>query len=85
MPLVAVFGTIGFQKKPEGAMGSDATAKVPGGPSRSSQNINDGKNKSVAALAIAKEPDRLSEDPARTFRNYGTRSKSSGDGNNNGA
>ena len=60
MPLVAVFGTNGFQKKSEGAQGIAATAKVPEGPSRSSQKINDGKNKRVVAAAIAKEPDRFS-------------------------
>ena len=61
MPLVAIFGTIGFQKKKsEGAQGIAATAKVPGGPSRSSQKINDGKNKRVVAATIAKEPDRFS-------------------------
>ncbi len=61
MPLVAVFGTaIGFQKKKtEGAQGIAATAKVPGGPSRSSKKINEGKNKRVVAAAIAKEPGSL--------------------------
>ncbi len=60
MPLMAVFGTNGFQKKSEGAQGIAATAKIPGGPSRSSQKINDGRNTRVVAAAIAKEPDRFS-------------------------
>ena len=60
MPLVAFFCTNGFQKKSEGAQGIAATAKVPGRPSRSSQTINDGKNKRVVAAVIAKEPDRFS-------------------------
>ena len=59
MPLVAVFGTNDFQKKSEGAQGIAATAKVPGGSSRISQKINEGKNKRVVAAAIAKEPGSL--------------------------
>ena len=59
MPLVAVFGTIGYQKNSEGVQGIVATAKVLGGPSRSSQKINDGKNKRVVVAAIAKESGSL--------------------------
>ena len=60
MPLVAVFGTNSFQKKTEGAQGIAATANVPGGPSRSSQKINDGKNKGLLLLLSLKNRDRLS-------------------------
>ncbi len=52
MPLVAFLGTNGFQKKSEGAQGIAATAKVPERPSRSSQKINDGKNKSVTGSLL---------------------------------
>ena len=47
------------KKKSEGAQGIAAIAKVPGGPSRSSKKINEGKNKRVVATAIAKEPGSL--------------------------
>ena len=59
MPLVAVFGTIDFLKDSEEAHGIAATAKVPGGPSRSSKKINVGKNIRVVGAAIAKEQGSL--------------------------
>ncbi len=58
LPLVAVFATIGFQKKSEGTRGIDATAKVRGDPSRSSQK-NLRKEKMIVAAAIAKETGSL--------------------------
>ncbi len=60
MPLVAVsWHNWLSKKKTEGTQGIAATAKVPGGPSRSSQKINEGKNKRVVAAPIAKEPGSL--------------------------
>ncbi len=60
MPLVAFFGTNGFQKNRKGLRVLLLPLKSQGVPSRSSQKINDGKNKGVVAAAIAKEPDRFS-------------------------
>ena len=47
-------------KKTEGAQGIAATAKVPRGPSKSSQKLNDGKNKGSLLLLSLKNRDRLS-------------------------
>ena len=85
MLIVAAFATIGFFLKKEGAQGIVATAKVPRGPSKSSQKIYDGKNKRVVVVAIAKEPGSLKLRSGADACNYGSRSKSNEDGNNNGA
>ena len=60
MPLVAVIATIGFRKNKAGAHGIDATAKVPGGTSRSSQKYISGKNKGLWLLLSVKKQNRLS-------------------------